>query len=499
MHIYQHFGECLKCILENHDLSILEASKILGMKSPTSLSRILHDEVNIKTLTRFYQILTHTTDISLLPEEKAQLEQSLMIAQVGLEQYLADGAMWKLLFPQSCVKPPYDIMITDYGVAENTFGCFSQLISFYRSCREIRLTITGCCVPAMVNALFPLLQMGTEGPSVVVDHYLQAHENAPHLLVGSIAAIRPLFAAPNYTAYIAQGPNLSRETIALYEGNHFLCSFVDQKGMRRYHHGVMTDANHVMLIEYRHEAPFNFQLAMLEQQHACLSPITLRFPIASSPYDYVDYTENYRKLAAGKSIYSIKPDIPLDFIHPDIVLPAARDAFRSMEIAAQASIDPLMQQLYHIQLLRWKNIFEKKKVTHIIFSFRAMMEFARTGVQSDHFFAMRPYTPAERKRILLHIRQQMQENPYFNVYFSSDESLPFQMEITGHDPDGVLMTDAHASYNLSLGHVEAVVTPPAFCRAFCHFFQHELLAFHVLSPKENLAMMDQLMAAIPIE
>ena len=47
------FGVCLKNMLENRDLSVVEASRLLGMKSPTSLARILHDEVNIKTLERF--------------------------------------------------------------------------------------------------------------------------------------------------------------------------------------------------------------------------------------------------------------------------------------------------------------------------------------------------------------------------------------------------------------------------------------------------------------
>ena len=80
------FGACLKKILSSRDLSILEASRSLGMKSPTSLARILHDEVNIKTLERFYRQLLDSSAFSITEEEAGLLTKALKIQQLGQDE-----------------------------------------------------------------------------------------------------------------------------------------------------------------------------------------------------------------------------------------------------------------------------------------------------------------------------------------------------------------------------------------------------------------------------
>jgi hypothetical protein len=61
------------------------------------------------------------------------------------------------------------------------------------------------------------------------------------------------------------------------------------------------------------------------------------------------------------------------------------------------------------------------------------------------------------------------------------------------------LTNAHTSYNLSTGHAEALINQKEFLKIFISFFQSELLQAHVFSPRENLAIMDQVIAAIPAQ
>lgn len=48
------FGECLRRILNDREISVSEMSRILKMKSTTSLSRVLHDEASIKSVEKIY-------------------------------------------------------------------------------------------------------------------------------------------------------------------------------------------------------------------------------------------------------------------------------------------------------------------------------------------------------------------------------------------------------------------------------------------------------------
>ncbi|MBE5787247.1 MAG: hypothetical protein E7324_06865, partial [Clostridiales bacterium] len=69
MHTYPTFGQCLKSILDSRELSLQEGARLMEMKSATSLSRIIHDEVGVKTLEKFHFSLLNNPNFSLLPEE----------------------------------------------------------------------------------------------------------------------------------------------------------------------------------------------------------------------------------------------------------------------------------------------------------------------------------------------------------------------------------------------------------------------------------------------
>ena len=142
---------------------------------------------------------------------------------------------------------------------------------------------------------------------------------------------------------------------------------------------------------------------------------------------------------------------------------------------------------------RFENFLTKKKVNHTIFSREAMERFARTGRQSDHFFALRSYTPEERVRILQNLREQEAENPYFHVHFFAEDFEPPASEMALYEGVGTLMAKPYTDYDLSGNHTETIIAQKEFCASFRTFFLHDLLERHVISRKETLAVLDELM------
>jgi len=308
--------------------------------------------------------------------------------------------------------------------------------------------------------------------------------------MGYIPSIIRFLPLNHYTAYISNPHLLPAEAHSLYGENEIYCLYTTVDGKTGVHHLVMMDENHLMLIDHPNPYPYLFQQKKLQYHHEHLTPVKVQFPIMTSMADYIHFSKTFRDIELDTAIYCIKPDIPFCLIHPDIVLPHFLNGLVDSEIAGMASQEQI-DALYNIHLQRWKNVFTKKRVTHLLLSSSAMVNFVRTGRLSDQMFIIAPYTPAERRSILIHLRHQMIENPYFNIHIACDESLPFFMEITHFDGTGVLLSNAYTSYNLAEGHSEAIITQQDFVHTFREFYTQELLGQHVLPAKDCLRLLSR--------
>lgn len=496
----RRFGKCLKQIMEDREMSIAETARLMQLKSSTSLARILHDEVSLKTTRKFYQALLALAPCPFTAEEMQRLDQALGVDQLGPERYDAFRQLDKIVFPGAAAPSRARLKVATHagsGLPEHLSA--QRLMRYLSACADIQLTMTGCCSEALMNTLASLLRQNAPHKKRNFVHYLHNGFRSSARLVKMISAIRPLLPYPAYSAYICDSRVIPDETASIYEGNNLLCLATDASGAQRMFHCVMIGPEDFFLTEYHDPAVFSFQLATLRQVQPYLSPVKDLFPAHAAPEDYVAYTENYRRLEHARPIYSVIPDVPLNFVQVDILLSVLQDAARENEFAASPEFQALLMQLYAIQDQRAHNMFEKRQVSHYIFSYPAMAEFARTGMQSDHFFAMRPYTPAERRRILQTLRDNMAGNPFFHLYFAKDNELSFQLEITCYEGMGVLMLNADTSYTLGDDLSETLITEESFTNLFISYFQEELIPKHVLSAKESLALMDQLLATLPRE
>lgn len=487
---YERFAECMKRILDEQNISATELARAVGFKSRNSLSRILSDQTSSEVEAAFLKTLKEKQCLHLNELQWRELDVALEISRVGYSDYCSNQAIRTLLAPTEPIVGEGFVCMTWDDDGKRRVKPFSQAIQSYAQCKKVEMSIRGCCSLEFCRAVASVKKLQNSGCEFSVTHYMFAGSDE---IVQNIVAIQPLLYAPWYTAYLIEPDSCPAETEALLRISSMVVHIIDADDHERFEQLTLLDRWHMSLTQLPGKGSNDFVRDLIAYSNPAMQPVKNKFDfLMHGPQDYLEYTEQYRLLEKGRRVYSIKPDVPINFIHPDILLPSVMDGFAQMDFLPREQLESLIGKLYDVQMLRWKNFFTKKKVTHIIFSYKAMERFARTGRQTDHFFAMRPYTHEERKAILSHLREQAVSNPYFWVYFLKDDNSVQQAEITFYEGIGVLFTKANTGYNLEEDHAEALITHPEMGRKFRSFFMQDLLENHVLGYHETIAALDKL-------
>lgn len=476
------FGQCLRRVLEEKKLSASALARMMGMKSRNGLFRILEDGSSPAAQMAFLDKLMDS--LTLTPEQIAALRQALEVSRVGKEGYRSNQELRRLFVDmRSDVQSEPLRLIRSNGER----GDFDAQLRAYAQGREVSIAITGCCDRRIFEAIARQL-MGT-GCKVNIGHFFYTGGDE---IIRVVSAVQPVLYSSCYEGYCIDPGCFSSEREQLYRTNTMVVRFVDAQGQTRVHMLSLYERGRLLLIEQISKDSMNLFVEMMRADKARLHPIKSTFDVQHSPEDYLRFTEDYRKLEHGRSIYTVKLDVPINFIHPDTLVASVMDGFRESGFAQDEGLSALVQQFYDIQLRRFNNFFAKRRPTHTIFSQEAMLEFARTGAQSDHFFAQRPYTPQERVSILAHLRTQTEVNPYFNIYFFKPTFIPPRAEFGLYDGAGTLISKPDTHYELDGDHAQALVTQGSFCEKYKEFFMNDLLVNHVLSHEKTLAVLDAL-------
>ncbi len=476
------FGVALQRIITAKRMPASELSRRMGLKSKTALFRVLNDNCQYKTVAKFYEALLRSDALALTPQELQTLENALEVTRVGAAVYQTNLEMRSLLKQQPSNAPA--IQVT--GLAETS--TLPQLCMQYAMAQQVNILLIGLCDQGVVEALHTLMRIKPSHHSVHIQHIVYSATQTTDI-IRHIGAMMPLLFSPAYQVYTADA---HKDWIFLAE--MMLVEFTDGAGAKHYHHLLKSPQSMLHGIAYDDPAAFLFWKDFIDKKAAVLSPLKTAFDVSNAPEDYLDYTESYRQLEHNRNIYTLKPDIPLNFVSPDILMPLVMESFPQTGFLPDADPADLLEAMYNIHKQRFDNFFTKKKVTHTIFSQSDMIAFAKTGLQSDHFFAMRPYTPQERVQILSFCMEQHLQNPYFFIYFAKADELVKDAEISCYDGAGTLILNAHSAYNLADDHVQVLLTQPAFSEHFRIYFLTEVLQKHVLPQGESMAFMEYLIS-----
>lgn len=484
------FADCLKEALEKSDMSASELSRRMSFNSRNSVFRVLNDKVSYEKQLEFFLKLKASGALKLTAQGWADLERGLEVSRVGKVSYLSHAAVKEMVMPSGARADTVRFIWFDEKGRKAEQAARGDCLRRIFEGNDVLLTIVGCCNEALFREIGALLcEARRDGRSVQITHYIQA--SGPELIC-AVTAIQPVVFDDCYCAYVLGEEEASGETQSLYRGNMMLAEYRDERGKRQYMHLIMPDYGCFHCCAYKDSTAYDYIRQVLAAYSGQMLPLKSAFANPSCPEDYLNYTIQYFDLERDSSLYDIKSDVPINYIHPDILLAPVQEGFASCGFGQEDTRAQLIENLYEIQLARWKNFFENRKVTHTVFTYDSMRQFALTGSQSDHFFAMRPYTPQERKAILRFLKEQNASNPYFSIYFFKKGMAPVQSEIGIYEGRGVLMTKPHTDYRLDGDHAEALITQPEFCAEFKDYFLKQILVHDVTSMQETQAIMDEL-------
>lgn len=484
----QEFGLCLKQILEKKQVSASELARLLSYKSRNSIFRILDGEGAHTSRRAFLDRLFETDALSLTLHEREMLTQALEVSRVGLRRFLNNRAMQDMLVsehPQQQSGGAGILLVGEDAQAMSHGYVLDDLMEN----RELHLMITGCYDRRIFEALHRRVSGKQTRCHVSITHYIYTGDEE---VVHNISAIQPLLYEDYYTAYCIQPGMFSAEKEWLYRSNCIFAHAVAEDGSAVDQPFILVDEGCFCPLRSREAGGFHLLETVFDEDRLHMSPLKTSFDLTRGAEDYVAYTEQYRRLEQNRAIYTVKPDIPINFVHPDIALSALVEGVLEQGRPMDAARNESLQALYEIQVMRWENFFRKRKPTHTIFSPAEMERFARTGRQSDHFFMMRAYTPEERVAILTHIRDQARTNPHFRIHFFKWDYPAPQMEIGLYEGMGTLLTKPNTDYHLNGGHTEALITQQTFCSQYRDFFLGDLLEQRVMDEAQTMALLDDL-------
>ena len=474
------FAQSLKELLAQKKVSASELARMMAYKSRNSIFRILDGAGAHGARLAFFSRLKEENPLELSEDEFMQLEEALEISRVGLETYGSNAAMRELIAGAEAEMAKARVIMRDGRSAK------PQLKNILDS-KNLVIAITGCCDRRMMSALSAQLAQRTQKGGVQVAHFISM---GPGEIVHVLNAIQPILFADYYTAYCVEPGVFTKEREQLYRSNCAYVCWQDEQGVWHDQPLLLVDKDLFYALRGSKASEYSALRTLFEDDTQKLKKLKNTFFNGETP-DYVAYTEACRKLEQGRAIYTVKLDVPFPFIDTEILVPCAEESFEAAGIKREA-VREIIEPLREVHVRRYENIFSKHKPTHTIFSHEYMEMFARTGRQTDHFFALRPYTSAERTAILTNIRDQARDNPNFHVYFFKDGFESLKTEIALYEGAGTLVTKSFTDYNLQDGHEETIITDAEFCARYKAFFTEDLLAQRVMSEEETMAVLDEL-------
>lgn len=482
---YEGFGACLQRLLTAEGMSASEAARLVGFRSRNSIFRILSGDTSSDVDARFLSSFRKALEGSWPQVHWDALEQALSIKRLGLEKFLSNQSFWRAMFECGEDRRFAAESVADGG--ETVVVPLEKLLEEISRGRETTVVICGCINRSLATLLASCFDEAGEKGRLTVRHYIDIQGSAA---VHNILAILPLLSKVWYNARLVEEEHCPAEIAAMYRTNVMNIRTVQPDGSVCCHQLVQYDGS--LFLHVYVPGRDNSLVRVLDRCRFQLELLKPMVSLKGGTADFVQYTAQYEQLERAGMILSIKPDIHFNLIPTEMLYQAILEGFELNGLASGDDLLALLEALQRIHDERCRNMWEKRRPTHIVYSLPAMERFMQTGVQTDHFFIQRAYTPEERRKIIERLLLQMRKDPFFNVHFLRPDLPELRHEMTFYEGKGVLLMDAYTGYDLHDDHSEALITLPQFISSFQQFFMEELLGRMTLSRAESMAELERL-------
>ena len=459
------FAEYLARLMKNRGLSAGELASLLGLKSKTTIVRILNSNAGEKSILNFRNLLMNSRELALTTEEVRMLDESVSCQTKESSYSFIFSELWALLYRRNTPRGEVRLLTAEPYADLNEFGI--MLKGGPAECLLIN-----CSFSSLTDAAKEFLE--TQEHPVSMKQYFFNAERYPRRLVQIIGRIVPILSLDNYTAYtITQDPaegifDLNAVALRTGSGEEYELLFCSERT------AILT----------RGEGLYRKWQTFLEN----FRTVPIKSRKDAGTYNFIGFMEHYRKLEEKRDIFKFRPDVSINCIPTDIMESAFVEGCREMGVSAPKET---VAALVALQRKRYNNVHSNRQTSHLVISEKEMRKFAATGRLADHAYLMRPFTREERIRILKDCadRSGPDSGSRLHIYLLDAETEEriyaneHPIEMVCYGDKCVQFTPAQTDYNFGKGHSEIFIEQEAFLGLFGEFFMNDLIQYHT-QPEE---------------
>ncbi len=467
------FADCLVQLMETRGMSLNDFTRVLGLKSKTTVARILQNTAGERAILNLRNAIIHCRELALTAEEVQKLDESLYTRKEETTHSLIYEELWAMLRKQDVPLPKIRIL----GQSS-----FENLYAFVLSIKDkdLEFLSINCGFRTFAANILRFLDLKGDGKLSVTQYFYNS--GYPRRAVQTIGHILPLLARDCYTAYmfsLDSGESCFYHHIAVIRcgtGEEYELLFVNDQTV------LLTEGQGIFEKWQKYLKPFR--------------KIPIKRTMESAAYNYLAFMDQYLKLEEKRNVYKLRPDICINCIPTECLRDAFLDGCLVYDIPMTLE---LLTAMTDVHRKRFGNFGAKRRSTHYVLSEKAMRQFAETGRLSDHPYMMRPYTVVERKKILTTCLERMEKLAGFHVHLLTEEK---EQEIYGHDHpvemvcfegNCVQLNPACTDYNFRKGHSEIFLDQEAFVKMFTDFFMNDLIHYHTRPEEESVKLFRELL------
>ncbi|MBQ8642020.1 MAG: helix-turn-helix domain-containing protein [Clostridia bacterium] len=492
----ENFQKCLTGLMAKRGLSAAQLAGMLGYKSKTTLLRVLQGKAGMRCIGNVYTDLCRCKVLQLTDAESDRLHVAYEVELWGLDDYRARLEMWRLLRKGEIQSRSMQLYGGD-GDSVTLADFLNRFTPADGALPPDGIPVTGLeiyllsgCYPSVMNVMAGMLERLEK--QIHVTQVFQLGSDTART-VRLIRNILPTLGYHSYEAYYIRQDDFIPDPIYSNSGTGrvmVLRALLPDGDTREYQILLRNESSGVLLESVGLWEHWQQYMAPYRDM---MHPLKAAVPVVS---DYVSLLENYAETERNREILIYKGDVCFTNIPTEILVHAIMDEMGGNPLPAGQAESVLqdLNKLRSIQEKRFQNAMTKRQNTHWVAATSALYHFARTGVQKDHFFAMRPFTREERLRIFRHLAGQVKENPYFHLYLllEEEEDTFVNLEATYLDGVGFQLTSPGTDYCLADGWTETMLTEESFCQLYREFFMEELLVHHVRPAEETAAVLNDI-------
>lgn len=462
------FAECLREIIAARGWSLDALAGMTGYKSRTSVARLLQEQSSQKNRQRFFKRLCDSG--ALTQTEEKRLRAALDVSLIGMDKAIARGVFKEL--------------IVGSGAKEANSPNFERLLELLRGAERARILMVNCLYEPLFVALRDLL---LENPNCTLRHYFILDEGESQAAQAMYCLSRMTY-LPNFCACACER---GKRNAGMLVGLNFLCATVEGGD-------GATDVFALLSENYRvalHRLPaedglFSFLERVLTQAMASADAVTRFCSTDNGPQSFIDIMQFWEETERNRDMYHVKSDLCVNNI-PTQHLRAClneRDLLRFFPELDVETLRRMIDTLLYFQRLRYKNMYESKNPKHFILTMSGLRRFAQTGMTTEHFAAMRPFTVRERVVILEDLLTNAEENPHFYLYLFREDFEP-AYEINCWDGLGMTAFPIVKQQETVDNYCNNVICHPRMVTAFRDYFMDDLRVEHTLTAPERSAFL----------